>query len=299
MTPLKISRRPLKSAFIWYKNAWALLKEQPTGIFICALWVFFIRFAAEADLPLVGQLISVAISVFFAFGMACVCDKIRNRIKATPFDIFAGFKQARRMPLAILSLYITTATLALLLATQFIDGGQFSQLFFGHSTNALSLPELPKSIEGTPEQLQTVLATYQATFQEWLTVNKKLVHAMLAFQGSTFVLSLLFLYAPLFTVSPNVGAPQALALSCAAVFKNILPLFVMFALLIASIFVAYLGLMIVTSIILLIAPAALPLVLFPVFAVVIFSLALAFGMVYTSFHDIVKHSQVALPEQIA
>jgi hypothetical protein len=96
-----------------------------------------------------------------------------------------------------------------------------------------------------------------------------------------------------------VGAPQALALSCAAVFKNILPLFVMFALLIASIFVAYLGLMIVTSIILLIAPAALPLVLFPVFAVVIFSLALAFGMVYTSFHDIVKHSQVALPEQIA
>lgn len=287
----KIARRPISSAFTWYKNAWQLIKSQPMILFTSVLWVLFLSLIVEAAFPYIGPLLSTALTPFFLFGIATIFQHIRLREKVTPLKVFSGFSSKNRKQLALLAFYLAATIFACAMATQFYDGGQFARLFLGLSVDDLKSPSMPELDTSNLPLLQTTLQNHQANIMTWLNEHPHFILAYVSYQLAALLLNILFIYAPFYLALKNTTAATAFKWSLQTLWRNCLPLLLLACLLIVTILFMF----IVTAILatLLTVIPFLIILLAPLFfAFFILITALLLASIYSSHYDISNHSQL-------
>lgn len=289
-TTTKIARRPISSAFTWYKNAWRLIKSQPVILLTSVLWVLFLSLIIEVTLPFIGRFISTALTPLFIFGLAIICQHIRLQKTITPFKVFSGFSATNRKQLALLGFYLAGATFLCVMGTQFYDGGKLARLFLGFTVEGLELPSAPEFNTGDLATLQTSLQTYKIDVIEWLTKNRHFVIANIFYQFSVLLLSILFIFAPFYIAIQKVTAIEAFKLSLKTIWRNFLPLFLLALLFIATVFCVYIVTALLTTVFI-IVPFLIILLVPLFFASIILLTTLFFACAYSSHHDISSHTE--------
>lgn len=288
-TITKIARRPISTAFTWYKNAWCLIKNQPVILLTSVLWILFLSLIIEITLPFIGRFISTGLTPLFIFGLAIICQHIRLQKTITPLKVFSGFSAENRKQLLLLGFYLSGATFLCVMSTQFYDGGKLARLFLGFTVEGLELPKAPTFNADDLAALQASLQSYKASFIEWLTTNRRFVITNIFYQLSTLLLNILFLFAPFYIATQKYSAIESFKLSLKTIWRNCLPLLLLALLFIASAIFIYVITALLT--VFFISIPFLMILLVPLFfGGTIVLTALFFSCAYSSHHDIISHS---------
>lgn len=266
--PFKIARRPIMSAFTWFKNAFLLIKNQPWTQFITISWVI-LTLLLLISTPRVGVAVAAFMFPALSFGMAEVNQKIRLQKPVNPLDVFSGFHPNHRTRLLAVGGF-----LAIILIVSLTVMSQFDLKpiidFSNQLTNQTEVMDSATLLKQF-EQVRNDPAFIQAT----ITVN--------LFALFNLLVMALFAYAPLSVAWQNTQPMQAVGHSLLMIWRNILPLLVLITLIFGLFFALFVTIKIVYQ--------AVPfLALWLALPLSFLFLAFLFSLVFTSYHNIMLAS---------
>ena len=269
--PLKMMRMPMSHAFVWLKNAVALIKAQPLVMLLATTWVIFTEMMLTGMLPGIGIVFFLLIAPALAFGMADICQSIRLQENTSPLAIYTPlFNKVRGRLLSLGLIYATILFGIFLISQTFIDQTALNDTL----KKMLELQNLD-NIEAMRAQSQEIWA--QLAQQKGLFLAFGMMLA-----GSTLI-QILLMYSPLFNVWQSMPAPQAVLLSIQTVLKNILPISLTIVLIgaffgVASLIITFIGVH---------TPS---LMMFAFMALWVLFNTVVNAVTYTSYYDIIRSS---------
>lgn len=268
---LTITRRPLSGAFVWFKNAWLLIRAQPSTLLLASAWIILAEIFFSTILSGIGLVLFLLITPAITFGIADVCQRIRLQESTSPLSIFAPLAHPIRQRLLSLGLFFAVLLFGcFLLSQKLIDTNVINDL--GKQISALSDKTSEQEIRA---QAQQILHT--------IHLHKRLLAAFGAFSLTTLLIQILLMYSPMFAVWQDQPAPRAVLFSVQAVFRNLLPI----ALATVLLALGMIALTLLCSVISLIIP---PFALIASMIILILLNTAVNALTYTSYYDIIKTS---------